>query len=305
MYTSHKQAGFSHYVAILSLVVLGVVGFTGWKVYSGQKKTDTQPSQTSTQSSDNSTTEVVAETPKEPDSASTLETPVKVATSDSKQYFYYGAPAGQNNAKVKRIIISLPGHGSTAEQDYAAWLPHIKTDSYALASLNWWDGDGEKVDDYYSPADVNKLSRSFLNQQGYDNADLIILEGFSRGSANSYSVIAEDRNAGSPVFDAAISASGKYQTDFPLSANIINGPKSATLYKNVYWVMACGDKDDNPDRDGCPGMQTAKTFVEAHGATVLGFLEDPDGGHGAFHAGNKGLPQQALKLIAQKILGSN
>lgn len=291
-----NQNGFAHLLTILVIVIAGVVGFTGWKVYGNNKKTPT---------TSNSTSQTTTAAPKinQPDSADTLTSPSKVTTSDGKQYFYYGAPAGQNNASPKRIIISLPGHGTSAEDDYAAWQPHITGGKYALASLNWWDGSGETKTDYYSPVEIVTLSKAFLKQEGYTSSNLIILEGFSRGSANTYSVIANDRISKDPIFDAAISASGKYQSDFSLFENS-SMAISTSLFSGVYWVLACGGKDDDPNRDGCLGMSETKIFLEAHGASVLGLLEDPNGAHGAFHKGSLGLPKQALDLISAEVIGS-
>ncbi len=244
------------------------------------------------------TTPDITNTPtKSPDAASTLSTPSKVATSDGKHYFYYGYPSGQNNKQTKKIIFSLPGHGSTAEQDYSAWKPQLtENGTYALASLNWWDGKGEAPTNYYSPVEVLKQIREFLSAQGYSASDLVVLEGFSRGSANTYSVKANDIISGNPVIDAVISASGKYQSDFAMTDEMLNF-NNGKLYSAVPWVLACGEKDDNPTRDGCIGMNETKTFLLSKGANVLGVLSDPNGGHGSFHQSPLKLAVQALSLI--------
>lgn len=231
-----------------------------------------------------------------PDSVSTLETPRQITTSDGKQFFYYGAPAGHNNTSPKKIIISLPGHGTRAEDDYAAWLPHLREGSYALASLNWWDGNGETKANYYTPSQVQAQTKAFLTAQGYADSDIVILEGFSRGSANTYAVIANDKSRGK-IFDAVISASGGYQSDFPLFENQSNTNISTTLFDETPWVLVCGGADPTPECDGCPGMETTHTFLTDHGADVLTVLSDPNASHGAFHKSNLGLPAQALELI--------
>lgn len=293
-----RQDGFAHFAMLLAVIVIAIIGLVGWYVYKYSKTNSNSGNASQTATTPDQTIAT-----KEPDIQDTLENPQKIPTSDGSHYFYYGVPAGQNNANPKRIIISLPGHGTTAEDGYnKAWLSHIKGSKYALASLNWWDGKGEQKQNYLSAAEVVAQSQAFLKQQGYTTNDLIILEGFSRGSANSYAVIANDRLSGNPVFDAVISASGGYQSDFPLSEGQSNSSASDTLYKGVYWVLACGGKDDNPNRDGCPAMETTKTFLTEHGATVLGILEDPDAGHGAFHKGSLGLPEKALQMIADKTL---
>lgn len=231
------------------------------------------------------------------DAPDTLAAPVAVDTSDGRTHFVYGAPAGQNNRSIKKIVISLPGHGTTAEQGFAAWAPHVVGGDWALAELDWWDGEGETSDDYERPAEIVPQVRAFLHEQGYDDDDLVVLHGFSRGSANTYGVIANDRLLPGAVFDAVISNAGKYEPGFPVTPTPLTDDELTTLYTGMPWVLVCGGQDPNPDRDGCPGMEETKTFLEAHGAMVLALLTDPDQGHGAFHLSPLGLPAQAFALI--------
>ncbi len=241
--------------------------------------------------------EVVIEKKVIDDAVSTLSSPVKVATLDGKQYFMVGQPKGQNSKSPRKIIFSLPGHGSTAEQDYTAWKSHIVSNgTYALASVNWWDGEGEKTSDYYRPDEVLAQMKGFLDTYGYTEKDFVILEGFSRGSANTYPVKAYDMVSGAPFIDAVISASGKYQADFPLTPNQ-KQYQGGKLYQDVPWILVCGAKDDNPARDGCVGMSETKAYLESTGAKVLALLEDPNAGHGAFHQSKLGLVKKALTLL--------
>lgn len=285
-------------VVALAVLVIGATLYFVWQSgtkVSSETETPVAKSSVTTDPQDKAPAKAV-----EPDSVSTLESPQKVTTADGRQYFYYGAPAGQNNASPKKIIISLPGHETTAESDYAAWKSHLTGGSYALASLNWWEGGVDTKAKYYSPAEVVAQTRQFLTAQGYVASDLIILEGYSRGSANSYAVIANDRGSGA-VFDAAISASGRYQSDFRWYEDKPNGTISPTFFKNVVWVLACGGKDPSPEQGGCLGMEETKTFLVAHGANVLAVLEDPNGNHGAFHLSSLDLPEQALALIVKAL----
>lgn len=230
------------------------------------------------------------------DSVSTLANPVSVMASDGQHSFLVGQPKGQNSKQPRKIIFSLPGHGSTAKQDYAAWQSHIISGDYALASVGWWDGEGEKTTDYLRPDEVLAAIRAFLDTYGYAADDFVVLEGFSRGSANTYAVKAYDVVSGHPVIDAVISASGKYQKDFPLTPDQ-STYSGGRLYQGVPWILACGAKDDNPTRDGCEGMTETKTYLTGMGANVLKLLEDPNGGHGAFHQSPLKLPEQAFKLL--------
>lgn len=234
------------------------------------------------------------------DSPRTLESPTRIATSDGRHYVLYGAPAGQNNKSPRKIIFSLPGHGVMAEADYSAWKSQLLANgTYALASINWWDGGGEEKSHYLDPAQVLAVIREFLASQNYRDSDVVLLEGFSRGSANTYGVVANDRFSHTPVIDGVISASGKYQADFPIGDGVTI---TSTLFANVPWILACGRQDSSPGRDGCEGMEETRTFLQSHGARVLAVLADPDGGHGAFHLSPLKLAEQALGLMDKTLV---
>ena len=297
--TKYKQDGISHIIIPAVVLVVGVISFALWRVYSANSDKPSGNSQTiqsSNQTDPNAKTSTVVQAPKEADSADTLPSPEKITSSDGKTYFIYGAPAGQNNKDTKRIIVSLPGHGTTADDGYKAWKTHIEGGQYALAEFNWWDGNGENKTDYYSPPDAVKQIREFLTSQDYTSNDIVILHGFSRGSANTYAVIANDRIDSKPVFDAVISNSGRYEADFPLSSKTLTDTEITKLFKNFPWILVCGGKDPNT-KSGCPGMEDTKSFLTAHQANVLALLTDPNQGHGVFHMSSLGLPKQALELI--------
>ncbi len=297
----HKQNGFAH-IGLLLVLVLIVVGAAGWLVYKRSQDKTTENSAQTQQSTIAQTQQKVEEKPKEPDSADTLATPEKVTSADGKAGFVYGAPAGQNNKETKRIIVSLPGHSTTAADGYEAWKLHLASlngGSYALAEFDWWDGTGNETANYYDPVDATEQMRSFLKEQGYTSKDIVVLHGFSRGSANTYAVIANDQKSGSPMIDAAISNAGKYQKGFPFFKDGTQ-PTIAEFdkyYKNFPWVLVCGGKDPEPELNGCEGMTETKTFLEAHKVNLLALLTDADQGHGVFHLSDKQLPKQAIDLI--------
>lgn len=287
------ESGFSIAIVVFAFSVVVIVGAVGWYVLLMPK--------TKTESSSTPTTIAKTETKqKEPDSASTINSPQKIATKDGKQYFYYGAPAGQNNASPKKILITLHGTEGSAEKDYEIWKPSLDP-KFALASLNWWDGSGEQTSDYSTPEVINTQIHEFLSTQGYTKNDVVVLEGFSRGSANSYSVVAHDRASTSPLIDVAVSSSGGSQDAYyQLATKSISTKAQSKIFTGVYWILACGNKDPNPSRDGCEGMEKSKAFVTEKGAVVLGLLSDPNAGHGALNTSKLNLTKQMFDLINQK-----
>jgi hypothetical protein len=59
------------------------------------------------------------------------------------------------------------------------------------------------------------------------------------------------------------------------------------------WVTACGERDPNPDRDGCPGMRRTGQWLKEQGATLLDAIEDPQSGHSALQLN----PRNAERLL--------
>lgn len=295
---ARQETGFSHLLLVFILLVLGVASFAGWRVYSTNQK-DSNSTATKTNTSEASSSNAIE---KSADNASTIDNPEKITTGGGSQYFYYGAPAGQSNATLKRILIILHGTEGSAERDYEIWKPFVASTDYALASLNWWDGSGDTTADYSSPTDVNSQINDFLTSQGYTKNDIVVYEGFSRASANSFSVVALDRASSNPMIDFAVSSSGGVETNyFNSTTSSISTTAKAKIFSGVYWIMACGDLDENPARDGCQSAETASTFVTGKGATVLGILSDPNGGHGALTTSSLNLPAQMFELIEAKL----
>lgn len=202
-------------------------------------------------------------------------------TSDNKSFWLYWKPQNWSASSPRKLIISLGGHDGYASQDFAAWYPILSNDyPFAIASLQWWFGKGEKTSDYYTPSEINKVINDFLVANSFSQNDLIIFEGFSRGSANSYSVAA--LNSTNKYFDYIISNAGGFATDYGPNKDILNGKFGNVPYANYKWVLYCGEKDPNPNTDGCPGMESTKTTIEKYGANVVLFIKDPKGTHGSF-----------------------
>lgn len=169
---------------------------------------------------------------------------------------------------------------------------------YALAEFNWWDGKADETANYYSPSKGVEQMQAFLRSQGYTSSDMVILHGFSRGSANTYGFVVNDKRSAQPVFDAVISNSGQYEPNFPIFDNASNPtPDQLTqYYKGMPWVLVCGGKDTDP-HTSCDAMAKTQDFLKIHQANVLALLTDPDQGHGVFHLSSLGLPKQAFERI--------
>ena len=109
----------------------------------------------------------------------------------------------------------------------------------------------------------------------------VMLHGFSRGSANSYAVAALDAGRGRRYFSLIVASSGGVAIDFPPTREIISGRFGDHPLRGTRWITVAGARDQNPDRDGIPGMHRTARWLDEQGAEVIAIIEDSENGHGA------------------------
>lgn len=222
-----------------------------------------------------------------------------VPTSDGRSFYVVWTPKDFDKAPIRPVIISLHGHASWAFDEFYLWHPYAEKRGYAIIALQWWFGTGEEMDDYYLPNEMFPLFEKELRSLAIEPGK-VLLHGFSRGSANSYAMTALDHQS-RRLISLTISNAGGMIKNFPPNAAILNGGFGAEPFKDIHWVMYCGGKDPNPERDGCEGMQAARDLVTGYGAIVDLFIQDPAGDHGGFQR-NPAYVNQALDVF-DKLIG--
>jgi hypothetical protein len=221
-------------------------------------------------------------------------------TPDGRSFYIFWLPPGSDPANPPPLIATLHGHGSWAFDEFFLWQPYALKRGYGILALQWWFGQGESVSDYYSPDEIYPIFEAALTQHQIQPGT-VLFHGFSRGAANSYGVAALDRAAGHPFFLLTIANSGKASPGFPINEAITAGQFGSHPFAGTHWVLSCGQKDPNPERDGCPGMRETREWLAQLGGSVDLLIEDPNGDHGAFHR-NPANVEAALDLFA-KLLG--
>ena len=219
-----------------------------------------------------------------------------VPTADGKSFYVLWLPKGFETTARRAIIVTLHGHASWAFDEMFLWHSFAAQRGYAILALQWWFGEGERFQDYYSPYEMYPTIERVLREQKIARGNAI-LHGFSRGSANSYAVAALD-NSINQFFGLAIANAGGVGLDFPSNVDIERGKFGAQPFAGTQWLLFCGGNDPNPDRDGCGGMTKTRAWIEKYGGTIALFLQDPNGDHGAFHR-NPTNVNTALDLFAK------
>jgi len=182
--------------------------------------------------------------------------------------------------KPKRWIVSLHGSDGFATDDLAIWYPHLKGRNMGIVCVQWWLGSGDDTASYYTPEHIYREIDIALQRLGV-KPGTAMLHGFSRGSANSYAVMALDAGRGRRFFNLAVASSGGVGLDYPPTRAILAGRYGKDALKGTRWVTSAGARDPHPDRDGIPGMRRTALWLKKQGAIVLEAIEDPEEGHGA------------------------
>ncbi len=203
-------------------------------------------------------------------------------TPDQKSFYVLWLPPGTDLKNPPPLIVTVGGHSTYAFDDFFVWYPFLKEKGYGLLALQWWLGENQSLHGYLTPREIYESLESILSQTGVRPGTLL-LHGFSRGSANIYSIAALDRAGGRKYFRLIVANAGKPNRDYPPTHEIEVGVFGEKPFEGTHWVTFGGGKDPNPDRDGIPGMREAGKWIESYGGKVELAIEDPEGEHGGFH----------------------
>ncbi|MBU6235709.1 MAG: hypothetical protein KGQ41_07675 [Alphaproteobacteria bacterium] len=198
---------------------------------------------------------------------------------NGRGFFLIWKPEGETPS---RWIVSLPGSNGLVSDELSLWGNALEGRHVGIVEVQWWMGTGDQIQDYMSPFEVYRELKSFLPRLGVKEGHAM-LHGFSRGSANIYSIAAVDHVFGNKFFDVVVANSGGANLGYPPTRDIEIGRLGAQPYLGMRWVTVCGEKDPNPERDGCPAMRRTAEWIAKQGGTVVMAIEDAKHGHGALH----------------------
>ncbi len=199
-------------------------------------------------------------------------------TSDGRSFYVQWSPAGLVRPA---LIVSIHGSASWAFDEFFLWQAQAAANGYGIVALQWWFGTGDATEDYYTPAAMQRELSGALRQMGAGEGSAI-LHGFSRGAANIYGLAALDRQSRDRFYAMVIANSGGASLDYPPNMQIAAGNYGYNVFSGTYWIMFCGGRDPNPDRDGCPAMRGSSDWVATYGGVTSLFISDDSADHGGF-----------------------
>ncbi len=220
-------------------------------------------------------------------------------TSDGKSFYILWLPETKKGAEHPPMIATIHGHDGFAFNEFFLWYPEAKKRGMGILAIQWWLGKGERPQDYLSPDEVYAVVEDVFEKEGMMEGSSLF-HGFSRGSANSYAVGANDTHSGKRYFSLFVANSGKPSLDYPPNMAIERGEYGEKPLTGTHWVTYAGAKDTNPERDGFEGMRGAGEWIRQHGGVVDLALEDPNGDHGGFHK-NPANMAKALECFEKRL----
>lgn len=203
--------------------------------------------------------------------------PQVIPTSDGQSFLVVWKP---RDSEPSHWIFSLHGSKGFATDDLAIWNAHLKNRNVGLVCLQWWNGKDDSAGSYLMPHQIYREVDIVLRKLAVKPGN-VMLHGFSRGSANSYAVAALDAGRGRRYFSLIVASSGGVAIDFPPTREIISGRFGDHPLRGTRWITVAGARDQNPDRDGIPGMHRTARWLDEQGAEVIAIIEDSENGHGA------------------------
>jgi len=166
--------------------------------------------------------------------------------------------------KPKGILVSLPGTASHALVAASHWIEHCKRNSFALATIQWWDG----ADTYLTPAEISDVASKLLS---FCQADKLprIVHGHSRGATQLYRLMGPAGGEHLPARGYLVEC-GSLESSW--------APSPAAQGQRVVLVAGRGDT-----KVPLRSMETSQTELAARGAITqlqtVGFGSPMD--HGA------------------------
>ncbi len=201
-------------------------------------------------------------------------------SSDGKSFFLVWQPKAATS--LRPMIYALHGSNSWVFDEFSLWQPSLEKHGIGIIALQWWFGVNQSSQDYYPPSDIYRLFDHLAKEVNLQPGT-VLLEGFSRGSANSYGVSFYDRTSGNNYFGFNFALSGSAELSYPLYADIEAGKYGEKVFAGTHWATFCGERDPKPEQTGCAGMQRTREWLTKHGATVDMVFEEAEMGHGGFN----------------------
>ena len=198
------------------------------------------------------------------------------------RFFAVRFPDGWEALPDRKLVVSLHGSGGCAERMYQWWSEASEQREYALATLQYAEGESEENLDFDDSAVIYENLLALLDElkSACPVCDVpVILHGFSKGAGRIFEIAVMDRaDDGAKAFAAYVADCGTGIAD---SGGVIPPSlqdASSDAFLGAHFWLYCDEAAETAHI--CEDMETMRLFVLAHGASVDRFYHDTDTEHG-------------------------
>ena len=200
----------------------------------------------------------------------------------NRKYVAMFFPDHWSESVPRRLIVDLHGTGGSPEESWGVdWGRVLPARNWAYIGLKYVDDTNGVHDDETTLYTNIKAALDDIRSQCDLGKTTDVLMGFSRGSAQAFSIAALDRRDGR-LFAAIVHNSGAWIPGRPLPPTLrdIEERGDPSGFAGSKHFMYCGELDQSHEVPMCDEMSTAREFVRAHGGAVEPLFRDVRGGHG-------------------------
>lgn len=207
---------------------------------------------------------------------------------------YYAAVFPSNFGSSRRqVLIGLHGTGGAPETDWSTdWQTELTTRGWGYLGLKYVDDGSGSYDDPPTMYANIKTMVDDVKASCDLGSTTFYLVGFSRGSAESFSLSYLDRHD-RKLFAATGHNSGAWPDGTPMPPTLVGfaSRNETNAYAGARFWMYCGEKDFAHGYSMCTEMANAKAFVEQYGGKVDQLYRDPNGTHGGLNKNSDAMAQ--------------
>lgn len=222
----------------------------------------------------------------------------------NRKYVAVFFPEHWGDSAPRRVIVDLHGTGGSPEENWGVdWGRVLPARNWAYVGLKYVDDTNGVHDDETTIYANIKAALDDIRSQCDLGATVNVLMGFSRGSAQGFSLAAldlKDRR----LFSAIVHNSGAWIPGKPLPPTLreMQARDDRRGFAGSKHFMYCGERDQSHEVPMCDEMTTARDFVVAHGGAVEPLFKDARGGHGGL-AKNKDALDAMFAFLDRAIVG--
>jgi len=189
---------------------------------------------------------------------------------ETGKYVATWAPSGWYTRSSRTLIIDLHGTGGYPEAEWKDFRSYLQQRNWAFIGISYLYNTTNDAGDYDSASAIyGRITAALAEVRAACGTEMTLhLMGFSRGSANTFTVALLDRQSSGKI-NGVISNAGAWPPDGgPLPTELLAANSNPMSMKDTRFWGWCGLNDLTHGYPMCDEMTTALKWVQDHGGTV-------------------------------------